>query len=169
MKNILFIIAFCAAFFQNAKAQFVADFEFYLYITDAVGNRDSVLIGYANNTNISFSDYGTDYSGVPFKDTLELRVTYWNTTTQSWKKGYDFWDCSRNLRTFGMGLAFSAMYPPVELTWDNALFADDCRDNSVITTNEIQIQHPDFDDALHKTMSTQSNMYLPLDTSDLYS
>jgi len=168
MKNIIIIFALFAAFVQNVKAQFVPDFEFYLYLTDAVGNRDSVLVGYANNTNISFSDYGTEYTGIPFKDTLELRFTGWDNPSRSWKKGYDYWDCAPDQQTFGMGITFSCMYPPVELSWDASLFQDNCRDNSVITTNNMQLVHPHFDDALHITMSSQGFMSLFLDTSDLY-
>jgi hypothetical protein len=59
MKNIIIIFALFCACFQNAKAQFVADFEFYLYITDAVGNRDSVLVGYGHNT-LTYNDFGID-------------------------------------------------------------------------------------------------------------
>ena len=90
MKNILLFSLLCLAFCTpKAKAQFVADFEFYLYITDALGNKDSVLIGYANNTNISFADYGTDYGTTAFNDTLEMRVVYWGGGgySRSWKKG----------------------------------------------------------------------------------
>jgi Secretion system C-terminal sorting domain len=43
--------------------------------------------------------------------------------------------------------------------------ADDCRDNSVITTSKMQLQHPHFDDALHITMSAQGFMSMTLDTS----
>ncbi len=170
MKNILFILVFCAAFGANVKAQFVADFEFYLYITDAMGNRDSILLGYANNTNISYSDYGTDLGISAFNDTLEIRSIDWgwipDTYGRSWKKAYSYWACNpapqRSSRT---AIAFSAMYPPVELSWDVSLFADNCRDNSVITTSIMQLQHPHFDDALHHTMSSQGFMSLTLDTA----
>ena len=172
MKNILFILVFCAAFGTNVKAQFVPDFEFYLYITDAMGNRDSVLMGYGHNT-LTYNDFGTDLGTTPFNDTLEIRVTDWNIPapwlyTKSWKKGYDEWYCARNEQTFSYGIAFSTMYPPVEFSWDYTLFADDCHDNSVITTDNMQLEHPHFNVSLHHNMSAQGFMIVSLDTSDLY-
>ncbi len=169
MKNIIIVFALFAAFVQNVKAQFVPDFEFYLYITDAVGNRDSILMGYGHNT-LTYNDFGVDLGTTAFNDTLEMRVTDWGIPvpygyTKSWKKGYDEWYCARNEQTFGYGIAFSCMYPPVELSWDYTLFQDDCRDNSVITTNNMQLEHPHFDDALHITMSSQGFMTVTLDTA----
>jgi len=173
MKNILIFSLLCFAFFiPKAKAQFVADFEFYLYITDALGNKDSVLVGYANNTNISFSDYGTDYGTTPFRDTLEMRVVDWGwqpgTYNRSWKKGYDFWDCRTTGRSNVMALAFSCMHPPLYLSWNDTLFQDDCRDNSTITVSEMYLQHPWFDTGLHVKMSEQSYIYSELDTFSWY-
>ncbi len=68
MKNILFILVFCATLGANVKAQFVPDFEFYLYITDAMGNRDSVLVGYADNDTMTRAVWGINYSNAAFNE-----------------------------------------------------------------------------------------------------
>lgn len=169
MKNLTFSFLLGLLAAANANAQFVTDFEYYLYIRDYFGNKDSVLLGYANNTNISFSDYGTDLGTTPFNDTLEIRVTDYGMTpgtfTQSWKKGYMYADCADGAQTSGFYIAFSAMYPPVTFSWNSNDFQDDCRNNSTITTSEMYLQHPWFDEALHITMSQQDTMYLRLDTA----
>lgn len=169
MKNLAFSFLLGLLAAANANAQFVTDFEYYLYIRDYFGNKDSVLLGYANNTNISFSDYGPDLGTTPFNDTLEMRVTDWGMTpgtfTQSWKKGYIYSDCSQNEVTQYFNVAFSAKYPPVTFSWNSNDFQNDCRDNSTITTSEMYLQHPSVDEALHITMSGQDTMQLRLDTA----
>ncbi len=102
-----------------------------------------------------------------------MRIIEWDGMSSgyanSWREVYSYWDCMPAPQYAGsIPVAFSAMHPPLELSWDYTLFSDNCRDNSVITTNKMQLQHPHFDDALHITMSAQGFMTLFLDTSDFY-
>ena len=156
---------------QTSPTTLTPDFEFYLYATDALGNKDSVLLGYSDDTTISYSDYGTDYGRGGFNDTLEMRVIDWGWRggeyNRSWKKGYVFWACDdAPQQGWGLVAGFSCKFPPISFSWDMAVFQQDsCRFNSVITSNSDYLQHPHNNAGLHAILSNESNMILTLDTA----
>ncbi len=156
---------------QTSPTTLTPDFEFYLYATDALGNKDSVLLGYSDDTTISLSDYGTDLRGLKFNDTLDLRVIDWgwqsSSISSSWKKGYEYWNCyTAPYQSSAIVLGFSCQFPPISFSWDMAAFQQDsCRFNSVITSNSDYLQHPHNNAGLHAILSNESNMILTLDTA----
>jgi hypothetical protein len=170
MKIIILLSIIFGLFVPKIKAQFTPDFQFYLYITDAIGNKDSLLIGYTNNDTITQGVWGANIGTAAFKDTLEMRLVDWDlaigaTTFNSWREVYVQWDCTPIQSSGTLPIAFSCMHPPVYLSWNDTLFQDNCRDNSTITTSEMYLQHPEVDEALHVKMSAQSYIYTELDTT----
>ena len=156
---------------QTSPTTLTPDFEFYLYATDALGNKDSVLLGYSDDTTISYSDYGTDYGRGGFNDTLEMRVIDWiwhgGVYNRSWKKAYEYWACDdAPQQSTPFRIVFTTMFPPISFSWNMAAFQQDsCRFSSVITSNSDYLQHPHNNAGLHAILSNESNMILTLDTA----
>ena len=149
---------------QTSPTTFTPDFYFYLYATDALGNKDSIIIGYTSNDTATRNVWGLNLGNIPFKDTLEIRVA---DMVNSWREIYPYWDCAPAPATSMISIGFSCQFPPISFSWgDMAAFQQDsCRFNSVITSNSDYIQHPYINSGLHAILSNESNMILTLDTA----
>jgi hypothetical protein len=94
MKALFMLALFCAFGSFSAKGQFLPDAEFYIYLTDVRGNKDSILFSYGG-APYTFLDSGYCASGIglgSFNDTLELRVLDL-FGQNSWKHYCTGWDC----------------------------------------------------------------------------
>jgi hypothetical protein len=109
-------------------AQQVPTFQFTMYFTDAKGNQDSIVLGYAPDAhNIDFIDpqYDEhDVTEVPFDTVLDVRVymfRYYNTGLYLDKQIVDS-SCDNLFVSPFDYLVIYAKYPPLKISWDNDLF-----------------------------------------------
>ncbi|HMX40712.1 MAG TPA: T9SS type A sorting domain-containing protein [Saprospiraceae bacterium] len=126
-----------------AAAQAVPMFQMPLYFEDAVGNRDTLIIGY--DTSDIARHLNTVFDGPaitsPLDSVFEVRAFHFNddVLTQSSKKvinHYETWgipnsDCglSRYVK-----IVVSCKYPPLTISYDSTLLAPDgCRSNTIIS------------------------------------
>lgn len=138
MKKILFIIAtFCLL--TTAHGQ---QFSFQMFFTDAVGNEDTITLGYdllaTENIDTSFGE--VNIISIPLDTSLDVRITnewknrmYNLSGTMHTKKQITFYNCStldfKNIQTIDI----HTKHWPVTVTWDNTIFNDNCRKGSVFT------------------------------------
>jgi hypothetical protein len=163
---------FCAFGSFSAKGQFLPDAEFYIYLTDVRGNKDSILFSYGG-APYTFIDSGYCGTGIglgAFNDTLELRILSFQEQN-TWKHYCAAWDCNPvgNQYSFPFELRFTAMYPPIRFSWDQQFFQDTCIDNSTISPNLMQLVHPHIPQSLRQKFADQDYLQFALDTTDFYS
>jgi hypothetical protein len=102
-------------------------FQFTLYFTDAKGNQDSIVLGYASDAhNIDFIDaqYGEhDVTDIPFDTVLDVRVymfRYYNTSLYL-DKQIIYNQCLVGGSSANY-LVIYTKYPPLKISWNNDLF-----------------------------------------------
>jgi len=127
------------------------DFTFKLFLSDAVGNQDSLTLGYDPGAS-----YGLDtqfnemnISAEPFDSVFEARAAAYNYYMSP---GCDYWrapvwdietktfityyDCDLGeglwQESSSIAVLVKARHLPVTVSWDSNLFAEDCRDQSLI-------------------------------------
>lgn len=122
-----------------------------IYVEDAIGNIDSVKIGYdidaTYEIDAQFNE--VDISGEPFNSTLEVRAAaynydlhpgcdywrepLWNIET---KEFITFYNCETSTGLYqeesAIALLIKASNLPVTVTWNPTSFAESCRDNSLL-------------------------------------
>jgi len=144
MKNriICFFISFLSI---NLSGQ---EFSFTLYVEDAIGNRDSVIVGYDEDaTDGEDPAFGElDIEDIPFNGALDVRVVnydyqlspdvlypenliFFQSKIQIVKK-----DCSFYQGPFPPpGVGIKADNYPITITWDSTAFEELCTTQSVFT------------------------------------
>ncbi|MBP9187081.1 MAG: T9SS type A sorting domain-containing protein [Bacteroidia bacterium] len=140
MKNI--ILLFCSAgVLASAQAQ---QFSFQMYFTDAIGNKDTLTLGYdllatdSIDTMLGESNIITK----PIDSGLDVRITdEWKNRerlnkpgTFHTKKQFVFYNCSTDYYNRVQTIDIHTKHWPVTATWDSSLFADTCRNGSVFTS-----------------------------------
>lgn len=142
MKNLSLLI-FCIFW----KFSFAQTFSFEMYFEDATGAKDTLLFGYdaAATDSIDVSFQETNIISQPWSSEFEARITVLNPPN-AWdydefmsvpeighlKKEIKKEDCLDQSLYISMIQLKNAVYP-VTVTWDNSLFNDPCRINSIIT------------------------------------
>lgn len=140
MKKILFIIAtFCLL--TTAHGQ---QFSFQMFFKDAVGNKDTISLGYdllaTDSIDTSFGE--VNIINQPIKATLDVRITNeWKNREFHSKSGTFHTKkqiISYNCQTFDYNhiqtIDIHTKHWPVTATWNNTIFNDDCRNGSVFTS-----------------------------------
>ena len=139
MKNLISFFVFAICILSYAKSQ---EFSFKMFFEDAVGNKDSIVIGYdPNATNGIDEDFGeVNILETPFKPDFEVRIS------NEWKQRHDLgkeevkWTLATyhtkkqklkksqySLNTMDMvvGIDICTENYPVKAYWDNTLFTTD--------------------------------------------
>jgi hypothetical protein len=140
MKKILFIIAtFCLL--TTAHGQ---QFSFQMFFTDAVGNKDTITLGYDSSATDSIdTSFGeVNIISVPLKTSLDVRITnewvnqnFFNRpATHHLKKQIFFNPCLSYYYSHIQTIDILSRHWPVTATWDNTVFNDKCRNGSVFTS-----------------------------------
>jgi hypothetical protein len=118
----LLISSMCVGYAQQTPT-----FQFTMYLTDAKGNQDSIVLGYAPDAHsFDFIDpqYGEhDVTEVPFDTVLDVRVymfRYYNTSLYLDKQIVSY-ECD-GFASPADYLLIYAKYPPLKISWDNDLF-----------------------------------------------
>ncbi|HCS19283.1 MAG TPA: hypothetical protein DIW47_01765 [Bacteroidetes bacterium] len=113
-------------------------FQFQMYFEDAVGNKDTITLGYdANGTALIDPSFGeVDIIGIPLDSTFDVRISnarynQINPTFQT-KKQIVADSCS-GWWFHAVSIEIHSKNWPVTASWDSALFNADCREGSVFT------------------------------------
>lgn len=139
MKANLLILLMTTSFVANGQ-----QFSFQLFFADAVGNKDTITLGYdiAATDSIDFALGEVNIISIPRDTGLDVRVSNeWHSRT--WlgvpgtyhtKKQIITSTClnfsSANIQTVDI----HTKNWPVTVTWDNSLFNDNCKLGSVFTS-----------------------------------
>lgn len=142
MKKIVLVVL---GFFSNIS--FGQTFSFELYFEDALGQKDTLVFGYDLNAtdSIDVSFQETNIISQPWSNQFEARISVleypndfgwdeYNSLTEvgQLKKQIKKEDCLGQSLYISLIQMNNPVYP-VSITWDNSLFADQCKINSVIT------------------------------------
>ncbi|PWH85749.1 T9SS type A sorting domain-containing protein [Brumimicrobium oceani] len=133
-KIILIFVLLC--FYQISEAQ---TFQFQMFFEDAIGNKDTLTIGYDfNGTELIDSSFGEEnIIGIPLDSTFDVRISdafyhFGNATFHTKKQ------ILPNLCAGGwfpiVAIDIKCENWPVVATWDNSLFYNECREGSVFTS-----------------------------------
>lgn len=142
MKNI-FIIPFLITV-QSIIAQTTPEFQYTLYVQDARGNKDSVMLGYDRTEerltlNAAYGE--VDIKNRPLDSILEIRATEasnrYNIKFHS-KKIITLFegDCEGYAFSSNITLIIRAKYYPITFSWNSSLFNDPCRSKSILVSSE---------------------------------
>jgi hypothetical protein len=136
MKRILFF--FAVSISLNSYAQ---QFSFQMYFKDAIGNRDTLTLGYDTAaTKLIDAAFGeVNIIGVPLDSIFEVRITdesVWGGQQQGTfhtKKQITYYNCDSPLYNI-QSIDIKAKHWPVTATWNKAIFNDSCRDWSYFSS-----------------------------------
>ncbi len=144
MKNSIFIFLILSIDNQLFMAQNVPEFQYSLYVEDARGKKDSIILGYDRTAAYATleSRFGEiDIKQNPFDSLLEMRATEatnrFNIKYHSKKVIAKFEGiCPDNASSSIITLLIRAKYYPIKFSWNKALFTDPCRGQSILLNSE---------------------------------
>lgn len=125
---------------QTSIAQ---EFMFQLNFTDAVGNRDSLLIGYdINATDTVDAGFGEiNIISTPLDTAFDIRISSVYYTVSGWPQTSSNYQLKKQITKQNNTCDFSiitidifAKNWPITATWNNILFNDTCKEGSVFTS-----------------------------------
>ena len=145
MKN-LFSIVFILSFYTIISAQDDILFESTLYFEDAIGNKDSIVYGFAENEEINFINpiYGEEEIDSPFDSIFEVRASHDKNGRKPYTKKiithvfnefYDFdYNCFHNATR--PHFVIHAKHYPVKISWNrNDFIGKFCVEGSMLVGN----------------------------------
>lgn len=122
---------------------FAQEFSFPIYFQDALGNRDTVILGFdANATDSVNGSFGEiNRISSPWNPNLDVRVTneyssrFMNSTPGSYhlKKAIDLKNCYDAV-TKKNSLEIVSSNWPITASWDSTLFIGACKEGSFFTS-----------------------------------
>ena len=124
-------------------------FQTIVYFEDAIGNRDTIVVGY---DTLSISDLNPQFGEIdidtPFDSVFEVRAAHgirfgWGEGNYTLSKiivGHaeeylNFPSCYTG--EFALFFIYSK-YQPITMSWDQSLFDNDCKDGSFFTPDRMQ-------------------------------
>jgi len=133
-KLILMTILLCL--YQISEAQ---TFQFQMFFEDAIGNKDTLTIGYdVNGTELIDPSFGeTNIIGIPLDSTFDVRITnafFSNGNATFHTKKQILPDSCSGWWFPVVSIVVKSKNWPVTATWDNSLFNIECRVGSVFTS-----------------------------------
>ena len=150
MRNLINLLILFTFLTNNLIGQ---DFSFKLFFHDAVGNKDTLTLGYDPNATDSVdTDFGEiNIISNHLDSVFDVRVSdEWNSRMRKYDSSgnyqlkkqiinsIDFSKYPAINGTCGSGYAISIDIKcrnwPVTASWDNSLFSDTCRNGSVLTS-----------------------------------
>ncbi len=139
MKSIFLILFITSSYIVNGQ-----QFSFQMFFTDAVGNKDTITLGYdiAATDSIDVSLGEVNIISIPHKAELDVRISneWYNRT---WLGVPGTYHTKRQIIDYScMNFSYSNIQTvdiltknwPVTVTWDNSLFKDSCKLGSVFTS-----------------------------------
>ncbi|MFZ4634671.1 MAG: hypothetical protein ACOYNO_10735 [Saprospiraceae bacterium] len=149
MKYFYFLLLGIMLSATPASSQFLEpQIKFKLYVQDAIGNKDSVTIGYDSlaypGIDTAFGEVNLRY--VPFDSVFEVRgadksgFEYQSKPTLHW---YTPLMCNYNFSQY-QSIIIRAKHFPVTISWDSTYFHDDCYDWTHLTRIWSYLFNPSF-------------------------
>ena len=147
------LVAILLIFFFNTQAQRVAHFESKVFFEDAVGNKDTITIGFDPSANSDFNpSFGEIDIQTPFDSIFEVRAahggSFWERDIILSKKIISSTESVIGLpyacdRPRGVVFVMNAKYQPVTISWDSQVFhGDSCIGGGYITHFATHLQIP---------------------------
>ncbi len=133
-KLILMTILLCLS--QISEAQ---TFQFQMYFEDAIGNKDTLTVGYdINGTELIDPSFGeTNIIGIPLDSTFDVRISdaFFNNGNATFHTKKQILPDSCSGWWFPVvSIDIKSKNWPVTATWDDSLFNIECRVGSVFTS-----------------------------------
>ncbi len=123
---------------------FAQEFSFQLFFADAIGNKDTITLGYDSiATDKIDSLFGEENiiklspkSGLDIRLSDEYFLRNYSQTTGTYhcKKQILKFNCRKSASTIAQTIDINTKNWPVTVTWDPSLFNDQCKDGSVFTS-----------------------------------
>ena len=142
------ILFFLLQTVYNLHAQLQAEFQYTLFVEDARGKKDSVILGYDRRVkqiglNADFGE--VDIISRPFDSVLDVRASVANnrfSVNYHSKKAISQFDgtCTYIAVSAVTTLLIRAKYYPIKFTWNSNAFEDICRRRSQLVSNEYYFQ-----------------------------
>lgn len=136
MKRIVFIVFF---YFIRLLAN-GQEFMTKLYFEDSNMHYDTLIVGYDQNAtdSIDLSFGENDINGTPFDSIFEVRATdeyklAYRAIPYLVKKQIVKKECEESKFPFVSAILVKCKYYPIKISWDKALFDDNCTNYSLIT------------------------------------
>ncbi|MDC0230458.1 T9SS type A sorting domain-containing protein [Aureispira] len=135
MKDlILIILSLCL--YQISEAQ---NFQFQMFFEDAIGNKDTLTIGYdLNGTELIDASFGEmNIIGIPLDSTFDVRISdaFFNNGNATFHtKKQILPDSCSGWRFPIVSIDIKSENWPVTATWNDSLFNIGCREGSVFTS-----------------------------------
>lgn len=136
MKNLFLLWSLLPAVLS---AQLTPMFQTTIYFEDAIGNRDSILVGYDTLANVRYNpDFGEVDLITPFDSVFEVRAAHWRPYNSDFitskiivgaaEEYLNLPDCyAAEIIIFYI----NAKYQPITILWDQTTFAEsECIKNS---------------------------------------
>lgn len=121
-----------------AHAQKVPMFQTPLFFEDAVGNKDTLIIGYdtLSKDDRIYPEFGEVWIGTPMDSVFEVRAFHFDDFSQKMSKKI-IAGCEKGggcYNTLGPKIVVSAKYPPIKIRYDSTQFGiGSCRENAIIS------------------------------------
>lgn len=138
-KTLLLLMSIC--FLTTTQAQ---QFSFQMFFTDAIGNKDTITLGYDLSATDSIDGaFGeTNIISTTLDTTLDVRITnewdnqqeFGTSGTFHTKRQIIPYNCSIVPLIRHSSIGIHTKHWPVTATWDSSLFADSCRNGSLFTS-----------------------------------
>lgn len=146
----LFCVAVLLIAAYTATAQILEPkIKFTLRFEDAIGNKDSVIVGYdslaAPYIDLDFGE--VDLTEVPFDSIFEVRGADMGGQEDLSKITIDaWWDAMCEWEGFAQyqSINIFAKHFPVRISWDSTYFAQECYDWTHFTRSWYYLFHPSF-------------------------
>ncbi|NUO02543.1 MAG: T9SS type A sorting domain-containing protein [Saprospiraceae bacterium] len=142
MKITLFLWL-CPALWNHLYSQQTALFQAVIRFEDAVGNKDSVTVGYDPNATFGIdAEFGEAEITAPFDSVFEVRamsaISFNNTFSKviiEYSQFIPAFNCHGGPRT---NIFVWSKYQPVKVSWDSTIFLNErCLRGSFISNHEI--------------------------------
>lgn len=166
------ILGLLCLFFQNIAAQNTPMFEMLIYFEDAVGNKDTIMVGYDPNAD-SYDlnpQFGESWVNEPFDSTFEVRVVHFDDWLhRTSKKVIGGFEATGGGDTCGAGgnvkILLNAIHFPITIRYDTSLIhAEGCHRNMILSPDwQIFLQQYWWDADVWYCMSNYDEI---IDSSD---
>lgn len=137
-KAITIVLTLCSS------AVFGQEFSFQMFFQDAIGNKDTLTVGYDLTASDSIDAIFGEQNiiGVPIDTGLDVRISnelenrsyYKKPGSYHTKKQISFYDCPKPWTIYTQTVDVHTKHWPVSVSWDKSLFVDSCRAGSVFTS-----------------------------------
>jgi hypothetical protein len=138
------LIIFCSVLLGMSLFATAQEFSFPLYVEDAIGNKDTIILGYDENgtqgEDLNFGE--VDIKDIPFSGALDMRAVDYD---------FDLWTGYEDQTLFHskiqivktrcefqgpfppVGIAIKADHYPLRISWDSTLFSALCNNQTLFT------------------------------------